>query len=103
MSKLVLILLLIILLIDNVNCYGCDCSCCTGCGCSLVYQGTISVSTCASTICTDACKSKYSTCLLGSSSAVCSARSFFQFYSILFLIISTIILILSIDFILINV
>ncbi|CAF4260648.1 unnamed protein product [Rotaria sordida] len=89
MSKLLSILLLIILLIDNVNCYSCDCSCCIGCGCSLVYQGTISVLTCASTTCTDACKSKYSTCLLGSSSAVCSARSFFQFYSILFLIIST--------------
>ncbi|CAF4023862.1 unnamed protein product, partial [Rotaria sordida] len=71
-SILLIILLLLLILINNVNCYSCDCSCCTGSGCSLVYQGTISVSTCASTICTDACKSKYTTCASGSSSAVCS-------------------------------
>ncbi|CAF3621550.1 unnamed protein product [Rotaria sp. Silwood2] len=94
MSKLFSILFFIILLINNVNCYGCDCSCCTGSGCSLVYQGTISVSTCTGTTCTDACKSKYNTCSSGSSSAVCLANTFFQFYSILFLIISSIIFIL---------
>ncbi|CAF1432531.1 unnamed protein product [Rotaria magnacalcarata] len=92
--SIILALFCLFLLIKSVNSYGCDCSCCTGSGCSLSYLGTISVSTCASTTCTDACKSKYSTCSTGSSSAVCSATNIFQFYSTSFIIISTIIFIL---------
>ncbi|UJR11786.1 hypothetical protein I4U23_015966 [Adineta vaga] len=87
--KSILIFLIFINLIANINSYGCDCSCCSGSGCSLVYLGTIKVPTCASTTCTDACKASYTTCLIGSSSAVCSGRIIFQFYTNLFLITST--------------
>ncbi|CAF3636819.1 unnamed protein product, partial [Rotaria sp. Silwood2] len=81
----------------NVNSYGCSCSCCTGSGCSLVYLGTLSVPTCASTTCTDACKAYYTTCLIGSSSVFCSATHIFKFYTISFLIISTLIFTLFIN------
>jgi hypothetical protein len=77
------------LMIAGVYSYGCSCSCCTGTGCSVAYLGTVSVSTCASTTCSDACKANYTACLTGSNSAVCSATNMFQFHMILFLIIST--------------
>jgi hypothetical protein len=89
-------LLIFVLLLMNVNVhsYGCACSCCTGPGCSLTYLGTVSVITCASTACSDACKAMYTACSIGLSNAVCEATNIFHFYSNLFLIISTFIFIL---------
>lgn len=79
---------------NNINSYSCSCSCCTGSGCSLVYLGTVYVSSCASTTCSDACKANYTACLAGSSSAVCGTTNIFQFYSSLFLILFTFLFIL---------
>ncbi|CAF1411651.1 unnamed protein product [Adineta steineri] len=85
------------LLIINVNSYGCRCSCCAGSGCSLLYLGTLSVPTCASTTCVDACKASYTTCLVGLSNTVCAATNIFRFYTISLLIISTFTFILIIN------
>jgi hypothetical protein len=89
MHDSMLFIFVLLLLIVNVNSYGCSCSCCTGSGCSLTYLGTLKVPTCASTTCTDACKASYTTCLIGSSSTICAATNIYKFYTILFLIIST--------------
>lgn len=76
----------------GINGYGCRCSCCTGSGCSLTYLGSISVTTCASTSCVDACKAMYTSCSIGSINAVCNANQFYRFYSILCLICLSILL-----------
>lgn len=86
----IILFLLLILFSGNVDSYGCDCSCCTGSGCNITYLGTIQLSTCSGTTCSDNCKSKYSTCSVGSISAVCSATNIFNFYSLIFLIFLTI-------------
>ena len=80
-------------MIDDINSYGCTCSCCTGSGCSLSYLGTVTVTTCGSTTCATACQTTYSTCSIGSIYAVCEATNIFNFYSNLILILSTFIFI----------
>jgi hypothetical protein len=92
--SMLFIFVLLLMIVYNVNSYGCSCSCCTGSGCSLAYLGTVTVVSCASTTCSDACKATYTPCLSGSSSAVCEATNLFNFYSSLLLIISTFIFIL---------
>ncbi len=74
-------------MIVNVNSYGCSCSCCAGIGCSLNYLGTVTVRTCASTACLDACKAAYTPCSIGLSNVICEATNIFNFYSSLILII----------------
>ncbi len=75
-------------IIVNVNSYGCSCSCCTGTGCSLSYLGTVTIRTCASTACLDACKAAYTPCSIGLSNVICEATNIFNFYSNMILIIS---------------
>ncbi len=84
-------------MIVNVNSYsyGCSCSCCTGTGCSLTYLGTVTVRTCASTACLDACKAAYTPCSIGLSNVVCGTKNIFNFYSSSIIIILTFIFILS--------
>ena len=86
-STTILFLLLSIFGVFIVDGYNCNCSCCTGSGCSLVNQGSMNVSTCLGTTCSDSCKSTYSTCSTGSSSAVCSSESLFQIFFVSLLII----------------
>lgn len=93
MYRSMLFIFIFLLTFVNVNSYGCSCSCCQGSGCSLIYLGTVSVITCASTTCSDACKATYTPCLSGSSSAVCGATNIFNLYTSLFLILFTFIFI----------
>ena len=58
-SMLFIFILLLSSLVINVYAYVCSCSCCTGSGCSLVNQGSLTVSTCGGTTCSDACKANY--------------------------------------------
>ncbi len=78
----------------NATSYGCSCSCCAGCACALNYLGTLTVPTCASTTCADACRATYTACSTGITQATCKAKNIFNFYSSFILIILTFIFIL---------
>jgi hypothetical protein len=93
MYRSILFIFVFLSMIVHINSYGCSCSCCAGLGCSLVYLGSVSVRTCASTACSDACKAAYTPCAIGLSNVVCEATNIFNLYSSLILISFTFIFI----------
>ena len=94
MHRSMIFILVYFSMIINAHSFRCSCSCCAGLGCSFGHLGTVSVRSCASTTCLDACKAAYTPCAVGLTNVVCLATNVFHFYSNLILILLTCIFIL---------
>ena len=64
-TMLMIVLCLVLVCISQCNGDECYCTCCTGNFCDPTFQGTIPVSSCASSSCPSLCQNKYSQCTTG--------------------------------------
>ena len=67
-----------IVLLFNITCCNgdtCQCNCCVGNFCTATLQGTIPVSSCASSSCDSLCKSQYSKCTEGPGSTIYQCKT----------------------------